>query len=167
MPCAWSPFRSPAQQRALPLPPKPFSPAPPRYWAGHVQHWWRVIMCLLGVLMPRGDIRSRTCLLFGLRGGALACPARGRTFAPRAAASSTHLPPNHSPLHLRYCAGKVQPKHRRQILRRVPVLPGGALACFARGRAWSLFFSPRSSLPYPLSPQPFAPAPSRHFAGHV
>jgi hypothetical protein len=39
-----------------------------------------------------------------LRGGTFACPARGRPFAPRAAASPAPFPLNHSPPHLRAIA---------------------------------------------------------------
>jgi hypothetical protein len=89
MPCAWSPFRSPRSSLPRPLPPKPFSPAPPRYCAGHVQPKLR---------------QQFLCRVPVLRGGALACPARGRPFAPRAAACPAPFPLNHSPPHLRAIA---------------------------------------------------------------
>jgi hypothetical protein len=139
-------------------------------------------------------------------GGAFACPARGRPFAPRAAACPAPFPLNHSFPHLRaiaqgtyspstgstssaacqscaavrlhaqrvdalslpaqqpapprspltilprtsashHCAGQVQTKHWQHVLRRVPVLRGGALAFPACGRP----FAPRAgSLPRPL-----------------
>ena len=144
MPSAWLHLCSPRSSLSRPLFSYPFLPTSPRHRAGQVQPKY-------------GQHVHRR--VPALRSGALACFARGRYFAPRAAACPAPSTLSPSPLHLRAIAqGTYNPNT-------------GQVSCFScaavrlhaqRVVALKLPAQQRDPPPSPLAtPPPHAPPPSR------
>ena len=94
-----------------------------------------------------------------LRGGALACPARGRPFAPRAAACPAPFPLNHSPPHLRAIAqGTYSAERASSCTSCAPV----RLHALLVGRPFCHLAAGLQALPLTTHPPPFPQLPLPH-----